>query len=132
MEKAEYRVVRHGQQFAHDAKDPEFLPIIGKEHPDWIVITKDGRQRWRSDEKDAIMRSGVASFVHVGRGMTHAEIAASLVMQAPRIIRFREKHDPPFIAKVYRPDVKSPFLTRPGRIEMALSYDQWLESRGEA
>lgn len=124
LEAAGYRVERHREHFAPDAPDPEFLPKVGL-HDDWIALTKDRRQRWRRDERDAIMRSNVAQFIHVGHGMTHAEIAASLVLAGPRIIRFREQHKPPFIAKVYRPEKKTPFRTVPGRIEMALTLDQW-------
>lgn len=78
------------------------------------------------------MRSGVALFVHVGHGMKHSEIAASLVLAAPRILRFRERHEPPFIAKIYRPDVKTPFRTAAGRIEMALTLDEWRTQGGAA
>jgi hypothetical protein len=47
------------------------------------------------------MRSGVPLFIHVGR-MKHVDLAASFVRQAPRMIRFRERHAPPFIANPWR------------------------------
>lgn len=71
------------------------------------------------------MRSGVPLFIHVGQ-LKHSELADSFVMAAPRLIRFRESHDPPFIAKVYRPEKRSPFKTAPGAIKMTLTLSQWL------
>lgn len=121
---AGYRVERHRDHYPHDAADADFLPLVGR-HADWIALTKDGKQRWRLEERDAIMRAHVSLFIHVGHGMTHAEIAESLVMQAERIIRFREKHEAPFIAKVYRPEKRSNYRVAPGRIEMTLTIDQW-------
>jgi hypothetical protein len=70
------------------------------------------------------MRSGVPLFIHVGK-LRHQDLAASFVLLAPRLIRFREKHRPPFIAKVYRPERKSPFRTVPGAIKMVLTLDTW-------
>ena len=47
-------------------------------------------------------------------------------MQAPRLIRFREKHEPPFIARVYRPESRSAFRTVAGAIKMVLTLDEWI------
>jgi hypothetical protein len=74
------------------------------------------------------MRSGVPHFIHVGH-LRHDELAASFVLIAPKLIRFREKHAAPFIAKVYRPEKKSPYLTVPGGIKMALTLTQWNEQQ---
>jgi hypothetical protein len=70
------------------------------------------------------MRSGVAHFIHVGQ-MSHGELAASFVMAAAGLIRFREKHGRPFIAKVYRPVQKTPYRTVPGDIRMVLTLAEW-------
>lgn len=109
--------------FAHDAADPDFIPIIGA-HDDWISLTHDSRQRYNPDERDALMRSGVAQFIHVGH-LKHEDLAASFVMLAPRMITFREKHGRPFIAKVYRPERRSQYVTIPGAIKMSLTYAAW-------
>ena len=124
MEAAGYRVERHSTHFAADARDVDFLPVVGQ-HADWIALTHDARQRYNPDERDAVMRSRVSLFIHVGQ-MKHSELAASFVMAAPRLIRFREKHDPPFIAKVYRPENRSPFVTVPGEIKMTLTLSEWM------
>ena len=114
---------RHSAHLAANARDVDFLPIVDQ-HADWLALTHDSRQRYNPDERDAVMRSGVALFIHVGQ-LKHSELAASFVMAAPRLIRFREKYDPPFIAKVYRPEMRSPFVTVPGRIAMSLSRHGW-------
>lgn len=75
------------------------------------------------------MRSGVALFIHIGK-LPHPELAASYVMQAERMMRLRDKHTGPFIAKVYRPVVKSKFLTAPGEIRIDLTEEQWLRGDG--
>ena len=70
------------------------------------------------------MRSRVSLFIHVGQ-LKHSELAESFVMAAPRLIRFREKNAPPFIAKLYRPEKRSRFLTVPGAIRMTLTLSEW-------
>lgn len=127
METAGYRVERHSAHFAPNARDVDFLPVVGQ-HRDWIALTHDSRQRYNPDERDAVMRSGVALFIHVGQ-LKHSELAASFVMAAPRLIRFRDKYDPPFIAKVYRPEKKTAFVTVPGKVAMSLTLHDWTESQ---
>ena len=87
LESAGYRVERHAQHFQHDAEDADFLPEIGK-HSDWIFLTHDARQRYVADQRDAIMRSGVAHVIHVGhlsldRNARLCRIAGGLTRIAP-------------------------------------------------
>jgi hypothetical protein len=123
LERAGYRVERHSDHFAHDAADVDFLPKIG-EHLDWIFLTHDARQRYRPDERDAIMRSGVAHIIHVGK-LRHEELADSFVLAAPKIIRFREKYPPPFIAKLHRPEKKTDYRVVAGELKLVLTREQW-------
>lgn len=73
------------------------------------------------------MRSGLALFHLIGR-VTHAELADGLLRAMHRVIAFREKHPPPFIASVYRPEQKTKYLTVPGRVKMHLSHSDWLKT----
>lgn len=75
------------------------------------------------------MRSNVALFIHMGR-LTHTDLAKSFVLLAPRLLRFREKYAPPFIAKAYRPVQKTPFRTVVGDIKMILTLAQWKAEQG--
>jgi hypothetical protein len=77
------------------------------------------------------MRCGLALFIVIGKA-PYAELAANLVKTMRKVIAFRDKHRPPFIAKIYRPDPTA----RPGsvgRVEMSLSLDEWraLQRRGK-
>lgn len=129
LERAGYRVERHSAHFAPDASDVDFIPTIGT-HRDWIMLTKDARQRYTPDERDAIMRSGVAQFVHSAARMTHLALAHSFVLAAPRLILFRERHEPPFIAKLYRPERRSAHRIVPGGIRMLLTLPEWRAQQG--
>ena len=88
----------------------------------WIALTHDSRIRYKPTERDAVMRHGVALLVIVGKA-PFQELASSFVATLPRIERFLVNHDPPFIAKVYRPtpgDAASRSVS-PGRIELSVS-----------
>jgi len=120
---AGYTVERHRDHFAQDALDATIFLGVGH-HPNWVMLTRDKRQRTRADERDAAMRAGLALFIFVGTGMTHPEIAEALAFSAPAILRFRARHEPPFIAKVYRPEWRSQHR-RVARVEMSLSSEDW-------
>ena len=68
----------------------------------WIAVTRDERIRYKPNELSAVMRHGVGLLVVIGKA-THTELARSFVLTVPRIVAFVERHDRPFIAKVYRP-----------------------------
>jgi hypothetical protein len=58
--------------------------------------------RYKTNERDAVVRHGVALLVVVGAA-PFPDLAHGFVATAPRIERFLVEHEPPFIAKVYRP-----------------------------
>jgi hypothetical protein len=74
------------------------------------------------------MRSGVSHIIHVGH-LRHDDLAKSFVLAAPKMIRFREKHEPPFIAKLHRPEKKSNYLILPGPLKLVLTRAEWERSR---
>jgi hypothetical protein len=110
-------IERHADHFAHDTPDELWLAEIGKRG--WIALTHDRRIRYKPNERDAVMLHGVALLVIVGNA-PFAELAHAFVATIPRIERFLETHQAPFIAKVYRPlSVNSrPDHTVTGRIEL--------------
>lgn len=77
------------------------------------------------------MRSGVAHVIHVGQ-LSHDEMAQSFVLAAVKIIRFRETHNPPFIAKLYRPEKKTEYRTVAGAIKLVLTIDEWRRAGGRS
>lgn len=94
----------------------------------WLAITHDKGQMRKTDEREAAMREGIALFIVIGK-MPHAAIAELIARMAHKIEAFRDRHQPPFIAKIYRPDVKTTHFTKPGRIEMVLSAEDWRDAR---
>jgi hypothetical protein len=110
-------VERHGDHFAPDTADEVWLEAVGKRG--WIALTHDRRIRYKPNERDAVMRHGVALLVIVGAA-PFADLARAFVATLPRIEHFLAQHKPPFIAKVYRP---SPAETArlsaaPGHVEL--------------
>ena len=110
-------VERHADHFADNAPDEVWLETVGKRG--WIALTHDRRIRYKPNERDAVIRHGVALLVIVGAA-PFPELAHAFVGSLPVIERFLRRHRPPFIARVYRP---SPAETArrspaPGRVEM--------------
>jgi hypothetical protein len=78
----------------------------------WIALTHNRRIRYTPNERDAVMRHGVALLVVVG-AVPVPELAHNFVLTLPRVRRFLARNRPPFIAKVYRPNPARG--SRPGR-----------------
>jgi hypothetical protein len=79
------------------------------------------------------MTSRLADFILIGKN--HKMVADNLAKSIRRVITFRDKHDPPFIAKLYLPDASARDHaersggTAKGRIDMSLSYSEWRSHR---
>ena len=110
-------VERHADHFAHDTPDEVWLEAIGRHG--WIALTHDRRIRYKPNERDAVVRHGVALLLIVGAA-PFPELARAFVTSVPIVEHFLRRHPPPFIAKIYRP---SPAETArrsaaPGRVEL--------------
>jgi hypothetical protein len=110
-------VERHADHFEPDTPDEEWLEAIGKRG--WIALTHDARIRYKPNERDAVMLRGVALLVIVGKA-PYPDLAHAFLATLPRIERFLARHEPPFIAKVYRPSPAETAKNRaaPGRTEL--------------
>jgi PIN like domain len=93
-------VERHADHFSPETPDAVWLEEVGKRG--WIALTHDQRIRYKPNERDAVMRHGVALLVVVGKA-PFPDLARAFVATLPRIESFLAEHEPPFIAKVYRP-----------------------------
>lgn len=111
------RVERHADHFAPDCPDETWLAEIGKRG--WVAVTHDGRIRCKPNERAAVLENCVALLVVIGRAPC-PELAHAFVATWPRILGFIERHEPPYIAKVYRSSsgtaADAPAV--PGRIEL--------------
>ena len=110
-------VERHGDHFAHDTPDEVWLEEVGQRR--WIALTHDRRIRYKPNERSAVMRNGVALLVIVGAA-PFPDLARAFMTTLPRVERFLARHQPPFIAKVYRPSAAEMARgsTPPGRVEL--------------
>ena len=104
------QVKRHADHFPHDCPDPVWLEEIGQRG--WIAITHDGRIRYKPNELAAVIQHRVALLVIIGHA-PYPQLARAFVATQDRIFDFLERHNPPFIAKVYRPHATE-VATNPG------------------
>ena len=94
------QVERAADHFAHDTPDPQWLESVGRQR--WVVVTHDGRIRYKPNELAAVVQHRVALLVVIGQ-LPYPQLARYFVATLPRIEAFLIAHSPPFIAKVYRP-----------------------------
>lgn len=110
-------VERHADHFKPDCPDEDWLAVVGGRS--WIAVTHDGRIRYKPNELNAVVRHRVMLLVVIGHA-PYAELAQAFLATWPRIQQFVQRHNPPFIAKVYRPSATEATANRatPGRIEL--------------
>jgi hypothetical protein len=121
---AGYSVERHDDHFGPSTPDEVWLPDVASRG--WVALSHNKQIRRVALQRDAAMRSGLALFMLIGK--RHDEMERNLVATMARIVRFRERYEPPFIAHVTRPDARFIVGSRPGNVRMVLTLDQWLES----
>lgn len=92
-------VERHDDHFPPDTPDDVWLREVGQKR--WIVLTHDKRIRYKRNELEAVLSSGVAMLVIIGKAPYH-ELARSFVATFSRVEAFLDNTSPPFIAKLYR------------------------------
>lgn len=84
-----------------------------------MALTHDKRIRYKPNELAAVVDHKVALLVVVGDA-PFAELAKAFVATSSEVLKFIAEHQPPYIAKVYRPSpaaVKAdPSAT--GRVEL--------------
>ena len=120
-------IEKHDDHFSdNNTPDDVWLPMVGR-NDDWFAISKDKRIRYRQNELDAVMRAGVGLFLIVGHS-NHRALAENFVACINKIEQFLNRHDPPFIAKVYQPapEQRRRGSRKTGRVELWLSYRDWL------
>jgi hypothetical protein len=111
------RVERHAEHFAPTASDESWLAHVGR--TGWCAVTHDARIRYKPNELAAVERHRVRLLVVVGKAPL-PQLAIHFVKTLPRIHAFLKRHEPPFIAKLYRP-TPSALVTdpdAPGSVEL--------------
>src|SRR5437588_8152536 len=91
----------HDDHFAQDAKDEEWLMVVGQKN--WVVVTRDERIRYRAAAKQAIRRAKIRAFVLTAQGNLRAEMLADNFLKGlTKVRRTISEQNPPFIARVSR------------------------------
>lgn len=90
----------HDNHFAKDAKDTEWLPIVGNNK--WVILTKDTRIGKNTLEKIAVASAKIKMFTFASQDIRGEEMAEILLKSITKIQEFVRKNDAPFIAKIYR------------------------------
>ena len=117
LQHAGLTVERHADHFIHNAPDEEWLAEISRRG--WIALTHNRRIRYTPNQLRAVIDHRASLLVIVGHA-AFPDLAHAFVVTLPRIERFLKRHEPPFIAKVYRPSPAETVrrATAPGRIEL--------------
>lgn len=91
-------VEAHDDHFGPTTTDVEWLQAVSRRG--WVVLSKNRRIRYTPLEIAALMESGVACFMLIGK-RPHAELAENLVEALPKVYQFLASHEAPYIAKIY-------------------------------
>lgn len=84
-------VIAHDDVFPQDTDDEVWLREAGRRG--WIVVMKDDRIRYRPGERKMVIEAGVCCFcLHPSKDMTGEDMATTLVLALPRILRHHASH----------------------------------------
>ena len=110
LREAGANVFLHDDYFAQDVVDEEWLAEVGTRG--WIVLTKDKMIRRRTIEREALLNANVKAFFFMSGNIPFAEVAQIIARALPAIQKFIAKHEPPFIAGIYKDASVTMILTR--------------------
>lgn len=86
--------------FGQDTQDQEWLPVVSDRG--WVVLTKDGAIGTNTLELRAIARAGARVFILVSGNLTRQQMADLFVRVLPKLEKFTQGNQAPFIAKIYK------------------------------
>jgi len=93
-------VERHSDLFPADGTDEQWLEHCGQNGR--IAISHNLRIRYTPNELAAVIRHGVALLIVSGK-VPLPDLGHNFVTSLAKIDAFLDEHEPPYIAKVYRP-----------------------------
>lgn len=99
LKKAGIKAEAHDDHLSINATDEQWLDFVGQN--DWIAVTKDRRIRYRSLEMQALLESGVRTFLILGKNKSAEELAKQFLKAFNKIHQILSHNDGPFIAKIY-------------------------------
>ena len=99
LKKNELEAEAHDDHLPLDATDEQWLELVGRNG--WVAVTKDRRIRYRALEMQALISSGVRTFVVIGKNKSAEDLANQFLKAKNKIYKILAIHKGPFIAKVY-------------------------------
>ena len=93
-------VERHHDLFPPDGSDEQWLEHCGRNGR--IALSHNQRIRYTPNELAAVMRHRVVLLIVSGK-VPLPELGRNFVATLPSIEAFLDKHEPPYVAKIYRP-----------------------------
>ena len=94
------RVERHLDHFARGTPDEDWLPLIGING--WALLTTDKRIRYRTNEKEAVIKHNVRMFYFSKNDLSGEQMAIALETALPKMKKICSKQQPPFFAAITR------------------------------
>ena len=98
MRTAGYSVKLLSEEFGRGTPDPEWMPVAIQRQ--WVLISKDDRWRYRSEEKAILIRAKARAFIFVSKTATREEIAEAIIGALPKMAVLLAAQPPPFIGRI--------------------------------
>lgn len=89
------RVERVGGVVQRGAQDDAWLQVVGRNG--WIALTRDQRIRYRTIERQALIRHGVGSLTFTGGQATGTQTAERVLDLLPRFVTIARSEPRPFL-----------------------------------
>jgi len=100
LQNADIASERHLNHFPRGTPDEEWLPLVGENG--WVLLTTDGRIRYRANEKQAVQRHLVRMFYFSSNNMSGQQMADALQKALPKMQQVCHRQEPPFCASISR------------------------------
>jgi predicted nuclease of predicted toxin-antitoxin system len=91
-------VLHLAQEFEINAKDEDWLPIVGNKG--WILVTQDRRIRYNPAELKAYRVNSVGAFVLTGKQLNRCRIIQQLVRNWPKMKELANTTRRPFLFRI--------------------------------
>ena len=94
------KVEAHADHFPHDLPDPLWIAEVAAKG--WLAVTHDRHIGRRPNELRAVFDAGLGLFVLIGHAPVRV-LAENFLRMHDAVAAFAQRHERPFIARVYRP-----------------------------
>lgn len=95
---AAVQVERHLDHFPRGTPDEDWLPLVGVNG--WALLTTDKRIRYRTNEKQAVIKHNVRMFYFSKNDLSGEQTASALEKALPKIQKICARQQPPFFAAI--------------------------------